>query len=185
MRYDPFKHQRRSIRLQGYDYTLGGAYFVTICTQDREYLFGEIVDSEMRLSEIGRVVEEEWIKTATVRKNVGLDAFVVMPNHIHGIVVIVDEDKPIDVGAQRRCAPTPLGVAAGSLGAIIRSFKSVVTKRTNQIRDTRSVCVWQRNYHEHIIRDDKDLDRIRLYIVDNPANWETDQENTNCAPMRK
>lgn len=122
MRYDPDKHHRRSIRLHGYDYAQAGAYFVTICTQNRECLFGDIEDGEMRLNDYGRVVEEEWLRTATIRREVELDAFIVMPNHVHGIIVINAERRSqANVGATRRVAPTPRpkGPAPNSLGAIL------------------------------------------------------------------
>ena len=122
------KHRRKSIRLKEWDYTEPGAYFVTICTHNREPLFGQVVDGKMVLNEYGQIVWEEWFRTAAVRPNVELfeDEFVVMPNHIHGIIWIVGDEN---VGAQRRCAPTPRGVtpnnvAPGSLGAIVRAFKS-------------------------------------------------------------
>ena len=187
MTYDPKRHHRRSIRLKGYDYTRPGAYFVTICAHNRECLFGEVVDGEMVLNEYGEIVREEWFRTAQVRPYVELfeDEFVVMPNHIHGIVWIVD-DVDDTVGAQRRCASTtkpkpggvpPNNVAPGSLGAIIRSFKSAVTKRINALRGTTGAPVWQRNYYEHIIRDDRALNAIRRYIAENPLRWHLDRYN--------
>ena len=191
-RYDPTRHHRRSIRLPNYDYTRAGAYFVTIVTHRRECLFGEIVGDEMRMNDFGKIVAEEWEKTATVRANVILhpDEFVVMPNHIHGIVWIVDDGGETVgatgrenvgatvVGAQRRCAPTrPTNVIPGSLGAIVRGFKSIVTKRINRRRNTPGAPVWQRNYYEHIIRNDESLRRIREYIAQNPTRWALDTEN--------
>jgi len=162
MLYDPNRHHRRSIRLKGYDYTQPGAYFVTICTHNRESLFGRVVDGEMMLNAFGEIVWEGWSRTAQVRPYVALfeHEFVVMPNHIHVIIWIVDDvDDP--VGAQRRCAPTkpkpggitPNNVAPGSLGAIIRSFKSDVTRCINVRRGMPDARVWQRNYYEHIIRN--------------------------------
>ena len=136
MPYDPARHHRRSIRLKGYDYTQPGAYFITLCTQNREHLFGAVVEGEMRLNAWGKIAREEWFTTARLRPYVRLDEreFVVMPNHVHGIIWIVDDDDDDDdddVGAQRRCAPTvatttiqSINVAPGSLGAIVRAFKS-------------------------------------------------------------
>ena len=176
MCYDPERHHRRSIRLKGYDYTQPGAYFVTICTYDRRCLFGRIVDGAMRLNLFGKIVRDEWFKTSQVRQNVVLypHEFVVMPNHIHGIIRIVGNL----VGAQRRCAPTcRINVTPGSLGAIVRAFKSATTRRINQIRNTLGQPVWQRDYYEHIIRNEDELDRIRGYIVDNPPRWHLDREN--------
>jgi REP element-mobilizing transposase RayT len=172
MNFNPQKHHRRSIRLQNYDYTQSGAYFITINTRQREKLFGEIVNEEMMLSECGRVVEEEWLRTAQVRKNVELDVYVVMPNHFHAIIVLSNDT----VGASRRLALTK-GLQAGSLGAIMAQFKSIVTKRINALRSTPSAPVWQRNYYEHIIRNDDVLKRIRDYIVANPSRWKEDENN--------
>ncbi|MCS7283483.1 MAG: transposase [Anaerolineae bacterium] len=177
--YDPQRHHRRSIRLRGYDYTQPGAYFVTICTHGREPLFGTVVDGEMRVNEWGAIVREEWFRTAQLRPYVMLyeDEFVVMPNHVHGIIWIVGET----VGATRRVAPTttipPAGPVAGSVGAIIGQFKSAVTKRINILRATPGAPVWQRNYYEHIIRNERALDAIRRYIAENPLRWHLDRYN--------
>lgn len=149
-------------------------YFVTICTANRELLFGEIVEGEMVVNQVGQIVEDEWRKTPTLRPNVELDEYVVMPNHFHGIVAIVEGR-----GTARR-APTPEqfgSPVSGSLPTIIRSFKSAVTTHVNILRQTPSAPVWQRNYHEHVIRDENDLYRIREYIQTNPLRWESDREN--------
>ena len=216
MTYDPHKHHRRSIRLPGYDYTQPGAYFVTIVTHDRECLFGEVVDGQMRLNPFGEIVREEWFRTAVVRPYVMLapDEFVVMPNHIHGIIWIVgagdrghgDDGGDVDVfvGAQRRCAPTPptpppptphtvrrpvggatpTNVVPGSLGAIVRAIKSATTKRINALRGTPAAPVWGRNYYEHIIRYETSLNRIRRYIAANPSQWAEDHEHPRH-PLRR
>jgi REP-associated tyrosine transposase len=174
MHYDAEKHHRRSIRLADYDYNQFGAYFITVCTKNRECLFGEIVDGEMRLNEFGRAVEDEWLRTPSVRPEIDIDAFVIMPNHVHGVVCFVDEK-----GTARR-APTkerfghPL---KGTLPTIVRAFKSAAAVRINKIRRAPGEPVWQRNYYEHVIRDENELNRIREYIRDNPAAWQTDQEN--------
>ena len=168
-----FGRRRRSIRLRGYNYTQGGAYFVTICTKNKECLFGEVMDGEMRLNRFGRIVWEEWFNTMEVRPYVRLfsSEFVIMPNHLHGIIWIVDD------GDKRRTVYTDVKevnakvLCAGSLGAIIRGFKSSVTRRINKIRNTPGGVVWQRNYYEHIIRDEEDLKRIREYIMSNPFIW--------------
>ena len=177
MSYAPDYHHRRSIRLPGYDYTQAGAYFVTVVTADRACLFGEVVDGTMVLSAFGQIVREEWLRTADLRSNVRLDAFVVMPNHLHGIIWIVDDA----VGARRRRAPTDTSEqfgkpVAGSIPTIVRSTKSAVTKRINRMRQSPGERVWQRNYYEHIIRDENSLQRIRQYIHDNPAHWQVDRE---------
>ena len=183
------KHHRRSIRLRGYDYAGPGAYFVTICTYRHAHLFGQVVDGEMQPNAFGEIVREEWFHTAEVRANVLLYdyEFVVMPNHIHGIIRIMD--APADArsgdpaGAQRRCAPTDdkrPHVKPGSLGAIVRSFKSAVTKQINRLRGTPGARVWQRNYYEHIIRTDRALGAIRRYIAYNPIRWHLDRYNENA-----
>jgi REP element-mobilizing transposase RayT len=190
MPYDRNRHHRRSIRLRGYDYAQAGAYFITLVAAGRECLFGEVVDGVAHLSAWGQIAREEWDRTAVLRPYVSLDAFMIMPNHVHGIVVI--EPPPDDsVGAQRRCAPTPTAdsipdheppqafgqLAARSLAAIVRAYKSSVTYRINTLRDTEGAPVWQRNYYEHIIRNERDLNAIRDYIEANPMNWERDTEN--------
>jgi putative transposase len=186
MTYNQEIHHRRSIRLPGYDYAAAGAYFVTISTQDRACLFGELVAGEMRLNGLGRIVQAEWLRSETIRREIALDEFVVMPNHIHGIVIISPSDPPCR-GA-RPCAPTRatsaralLRRAPRSLGSFIAGFKSVVTKRINEVRSTPGVPVWQRNYHDHIIRNDDDLNRIREYILLNPSWWADDRENPDAA----
>ena len=202
MKYDPEKHHRRSIRLKGYDYSQAGAYFITIVTQGRTCLFGDVEDGEMRLSTWGEIAREEWFKTAQIRPYVRLhDAeFVVMPNHVHGIIWIVDDDDNVvgarrrHVGARRRRAPTGrdapvsdhdttverFGVpVCGSIPTIVRAFKSATTKRVNALRNTPGAPVWQRNYSEHIIRSEESLNRIRDYIANNPLQWEWDRENPN------
>jgi putative transposase len=166
------QRNRRSIRLRGYDYSRAGAYFVTICTQNRECLFGEIMNGEMRLNDAGRIVVDEWLKTAEIRAEIELDEWVVMPNHFHGKLVIADRR-----GTARR-APTVEQFGrpvSGSIPTIIRSFKSAVTKRINDLRLTPGAKLWQRNYWEHIVRNEPELNRIREYIHNNPAQWKSDQ----------
>ena len=168
MRYDPTKHHRRSIRLLGYDYRQAGAYFVTTVCKDRELV---LEDERFRT-----IAEETWLWLAERYEYVDLDEYVVMPNHLHGIVVIRD------VGAHGR-APLPLAPhrPPRSLGSFVAGFKSAVTKRINEIRDAPGVPVWQRNYYEHVIRDEDDLDRVRRYIAENPLRWEEDPENPSEA----
>ena len=169
--YDPEKHHRRSIRLRNYDYSRAGAYFITVCTDGRELLFGEVIDGEVELNELGRIAAEEWLKSARIRIEIELDAWVVMPNHVHGIVIITDGRCRGD----RLVAPS--GPRPRSLGAMMAGFKSAVTKRINTMRGTPGASVWQRNYYEHVIRNESALDRIRQYIADNPARWSEDPEN--------
>ena len=175
MQYDPKIHHRHSIRLRGYDYTQAGAYFVTVVSRGRETLFGEIVGGEMRLNRFGEIVREEWERTSVIRPEVELGAYVVMPNHIHGILIF-HADVVYTVGATRRVAPTKT-LQPGSLGAIMAQFKSNATKRINLLRDTEGSVIWQRNYYEHIIRNQQDLELTWLYIESNPARWKNDDEN--------
>jgi putative transposase len=142
MSFNPAFHQRRSIRLRGYNYTAPGSYFVTIVTHRRICLFGEIADGLMRLNEWGIIARDEWLKTAAIRSEITLDEFAIMPNHIHAIVTIMEcGNEP--VGATRRVAPT---LVAQSIGAIMAQYKSVVSKRINRIRGTPGIPIWQRNY---------------------------------------
>ncbi|MCD4812865.1 hypothetical protein K8S19_04150 [bacterium] len=185
MRYDSVKHHRRSARLQGYDYSQAGMYYVTICTHNRECLFGDVVDGEMILNDAGRMVEKCWHDIPTHFLQVELDQFVSMPNHVHGIVVIVDGMK-INVGA-KNFSPLPMvnrsslsspvrpSGTSKTIGSIIRGFKIGVTKWMNQ--NTSVDRVWQRNYWEHIIRTENELNETREYIVNNPLKWEQDKEN--------
>jgi putative transposase len=155
----PF-HKRRPARLEGHDYTLAGAYYVTICTAERACLFGEVEDGEMRLNDSGCVVQSTWVGLPNHYHRELLDAFVVMPNHIHGVLSLVGEQS------------------GHGLPEIIRGFKTFSARRINEIRKARGIAVWQRSYHDHVIRDDADLDRIRRYIADNPASWADDPERT-------
>ena len=176
------KHHRRSIRLKGHDYGKAGAYFVTICTYDRGFLFGQFVNGKLILNETGRMVEQCWNDIPAHFPYVELDEFVVMPNHVHGILLITEP-----VGAKNLSPPTPPPTpplpsqqrqrpgTSKTIGSIIRGFKIGVTKWTRE--HTLIHDVWQRNYYEHIIRDEADLSRIREYIVSNPARWDEDDEN--------
>jgi putative transposase len=165
---------RRSIRLKGYDYSQPGGYFVTICTKNHAPIFGGIRDGEMVLNEIGQIASEEWQKSIHIRKEIKLDAWVVMPNHIHGIVIIT-QGEDVDVGAHGR-APLPYPRRSPrSLGSFIAGFKSSVTKRINKLRNTPGQPVWQRNYYEHIIRNEDDLGITRQYIARNPIQWDLDR----------
>ncbi len=168
------KGRRHSIRLRNFDYTQQGAYFLTICTHERKSLFGRIINGEMRLNTYGRIVEEEWEKTAQIRSNLTMDRFIVMPNHIHGIVVI-------SRGTMHR-APTSTFESFGklvsnSIPTIVRGFKSAVTTRINAIRNSSHKPVWQRNYYEHVIRNEIDLKEIYEYINSNPLKWLEDENN--------
>lgn len=166
----PDKPVRHSTRLRDFDYAQAGAYFITICSYQRESLFGEIVAGIVRLNEVGRVIAHEWQKTAEIRANVIIDEFVVMPNHFHGIIFINDIDR-----ATRRVAPTTL--ASGSLGAIIAQFKSSVTRQLKRTGHHPGTTLWQRNYHDHVIRNDEGLWQIRNYVMNNPLQWALDRNH--------
>ncbi len=194
------KHHRRSIRLKGFDYSRAGAYFVTIVTQHREIVFGEIVTGEMRLNDAGRMIEKWWLELNHKFPAVETDEYMVMPNHFHGVVVIVENADP--AGADLRVGPelqpgewgehatwgehAKSGAHAGApLPTIIQWFKTMTTNE--YIRGVKQLGwppfpgkLWQRNYYEHIIRDELSLHRIRQYIVNNSTQWELDNEN----PMR-
>lgn len=169
------KHYRRSIRLKGHDYSWEGTYFVTICTHNRECLFGDLLDGRTQLNEYGVIAKNEWLKTPQMRNNVIIDEFIVMPNHLHGIIIITG-----DGGGTVHRAPTVEQFGkpvSGSLPTIIRSFKSTVTNQINLLRNTPGTPVWQRNYYEHIIRNEDELHHIQEYIINNPFQWQFDREN--------
>ncbi len=264
---DKNKYNRCSIRLKNYDYSSAGAYFITLCTHNRQYLFGEIVNGEMCLNEYGKIVRDEWFCSVHIRNEIELfeNEFIVMPNHIHGVVWIVENvgatggspqrttggssqtttgcsPQPTNSGSPQpttECSPQPTtggssqpttgcspqpttgwspqpttgwspqpmtgwspqpttgwspqpttewspqpttgcspqrpnGPLKKSLSSFVAGFKSTVTKQINQIRQTPGIPVWQRNYYEHIIRNDNELNKIREYIINNPLTWETD-----------
>ncbi|MBI2358695.1 MAG: transposase, partial [Deltaproteobacteria bacterium] len=186
MGFNPDKNHRRSIRLKGYDYKQPGAYFVTICTQNRECLFGDIVDGTTRLNDWGQMVQSVWNELPQHYPGVDIDAFVVMPNHIHGIIVLMDDHI---VGATPRGCPVPgvPGQAQGpaptmSLADVVHRFKSLTTARFRHdvIQNNWHPFhgrLWQRNYYEHVIRNESEWDRIREYIAANPAQWDEDINN--------
>ena len=221
-RYDHYATHHTSRRLDGWDYTQSSVYFVTVCTHNRKCLFGAVDDGSMALNAFGRIVAEEWHRTGEKRDRVALDAFVVMPNHVHGILWIRpdpanlrqaaprDDDGSVDRGDAARGGGTmdddgsiersvtarrdaSMASAdgddasstsphrefgqprAGSLGTVVGAFKSAVTRRINQHRDTTGASVWQRNYHDRIIRNERHLWAARRYIRDNPAKWHEDR----------
>jgi putative transposase len=168
---------RRSIRLTDYDYSQEGAYFVTICAHSHKCLFGKIVDGVMRLNRFGNVVNKCWLEIPHHFPNMEIDTFIIMPNHFHGIVAIVDNRR----GTACR-APTKMIERFGkpttcSLPTIVRSFKSAATKRINVVRGTPGARLWQSNYYEHVIRNETDLNDIRQYLLDNPVKWDMDEES--------
>ena len=212
MKYDPQKHHRRSIRLKGYDYTQPGAYFVTFCTYQRDEILGEILHGEMKLSALGKILQEEWFRTAQIRKEIQLfdDEFIVMPNHGHGIIRIIEtagadgvrpedgvhqinqdahgddqdaRDKDQDARGENQDAPGENQDARGaslrrvprSLGSVMAGFKASVTSRAK--RELNIAGIWQRNYYDQIIRNDRELENIQRYIRNNPLNWQQDRDN--------
>jgi putative transposase len=175
--------QRRAMRLRGYDYSQPGAYFVSICAQHRKCLFGTIIDGQMRLNEIGEIVVECWSRIPQHFPSVELGEYVIMPNHIHGIIAlnIVGARSPRPIGEEQSISPT-VGARSPrpsdnspSLGKIVAYFKYQSTKHINQHHNMPGTRIWQRNYYDHVIRDDTDLQRIRRYIQDNPMKWALDQ----------
>jgi len=176
-------YHRKSIRLPGYDYSQAGAYFVTIVTHQRSHLFGEVCQGQVCLSLAGECVTSV-LCSLPKHFPVWVDAFVVMPDHLHAILVI----DPMD-GSGEACgritshekvnrvpdaAPEPKGTVSQSLGAIVQNFKSISSRRINTWRNTPGGPVWQRNYYEHIIRTEAEHERIRLYIQKNPLQWTVD-----------
>jgi putative transposase len=182
MPFDREKHHRWSIRLRDCDYTQEGAYFVTICTYQKEPLFGEITDDgEMVLNEFGRIAAQCWQRIPEHFPGVEIDASVIMPNHIHGIIVIVNavvgarHVLPLQETASPKVAfGQP---ASGSLGIIVGAFKAAVSKRINILRGIPNTPLWQRNYHEKIIRNEPMLNALQQYIETNPAQWAFDENN--------
>ncbi len=189
--FDPKIHHRQSIRLRDYDYSQTGGFFATLCTHRRECILGDIVDANVRLNQFGEIVREEWLRTEQIRPEIKMDEFVVMPNHMHGIIMICNHIPNVSVGAYR-CTPqdrahihAPLRRKPKTLGSIIAGFKSVVTHRINSFRENSNSPFWQRNYYEHVIRDEEDLNRIRQYIIDNPLRWDEDEDNPRNWGIKK
>ena len=218
MKYDPKIHHRRSIRLPNYDYTREGAYFITVCTCNRECLFGRIVDHIMGINEVGRIVGDEWVKTGLIRDGIELGEWVVMPNHFHALLIISDvgaygirpknipnglnmnlgclEPKqicsetnhrnvgsiePVTLGDHRSMnegvCHTPLRSPSHTVGAIVRGFKTACTKHINALEHSPGRKLWQRNYWEHIIRSQREMDGFRECILTNPQRWCLDPLN--------
>jgi len=179
--YNPEMHHRKSIRLNEYDYSQPGMYYLTICTHNRQFFFGDITGEEMRLHDAGIAAVNCWDEIPKHFPNVLLDQCIVMPNHVHGIIVITEAAGANgDVGANdysplRTVQPPRKKGTSKKIGSIVRGFKIGVTKWFQENHSPQTV--WQRNYYEHIIRDDDDLNRIREYIINNPMNWDIDENN--------
>jgi REP element-mobilizing transposase RayT len=181
LNYDPNTHHRRSIRLQDYDYSQASAYFITICAHQHKCIFGSITDGIMHPNGLGELVVAEWQHTSVVRPTVELDYYVVMPNHFHGILALADSVCR-DMACRAHNIPQSqslkraFGTAiADSVPTIVGAFKSAASRRINVLQSTPGGIVWQRNYHEHVIRDEQDLSKIRKYIANNPLKWELDR----------
>lgn len=163
------------MRLEGYDYRTPGAYFVTICAYRQRPLFGDVSNGKVNLNALGQLIEDFWLKIAVIRSNVELDASVVMPNHMHGIMFLTDargaSSQECGQVLPSQVAPT---LIAGSLGATISQFKSAVAKQSRSLSIAPQEPIWQRNYYEHIIRNERALNEIRSYILQNPARWNED-----------
>ena len=176
---------RQSLRLKDSDYSQAGAYFVTICTNNRQWLFGEIRQGEMVLSAIGRLVSAQWQQIPYRFAGLELGAWIVMPNHIHGILIITRSGEASNLitpvlqeTADRKTLPTqPRGTAPGSVGAIIQNYKSITSRKISRQNESMRAAIWQRNYYEHIIRNEREFRAIFEYIIANPHNWEHDMEN--------
>nr|WP_202803621.1 transposase [Spirulina subsalsa] len=193
MKYNPETHHRRSIRLPCYDYSQPGAYFITLCTHQKQCWFGQIDDGKMYINQLGKIVQNEWLKSAQMRPNLSLDEWIVMPNHLHGIVWLSELEKKRtnnssygNLGKADYADLSPesqkkaFRKKANSLGSFIGGFKASVTKQINQFRENTSIPIWQRNYYESIIQDETALNSIREYIQNNPQRWEEDPDHPQC-----
>jgi REP element-mobilizing transposase RayT len=166
------RRSRKANRLKGFNYSQAGKYFVTICVKDRESCFGQIQNGVMSLNNLGKIVKQVWVNLPRHYPYIVLDEYVVMPNHFHGIVII---QYPDHVGAGFKPAPTLL-IKKYSLSEIIRGFKTFSSRQINQsIND--SIFRWQRSFYDRVIRNERELNRIRDYIKNNPLNWQNDRNN--------
>jgi REP element-mobilizing transposase RayT len=168
MHYNPQRHHRGSIRLKGYDYSSAGAYFVTVCVRNRKHALGSVRNGRVDLSPNGLIVLQAWQYLPQRFPRVTLDAFVVMPDHIHGIIIL-SGDPPSD---NRRDHTRARGTQPGSLPAIMQRLKSLSTQLINKANNTPGQRFWQEDYYEHIVRSDDEMERIRRYIVTNPTRWQ-------------
>jgi putative transposase len=150
---------RRAPRLSGFDYSAEGAYFLTICAHRRQQVFARCEDDELRITSAGRVLERCWAEIPNHFPSVEVDVFVVMPNHVHGVLCLVGVDR------------------VATLPVVVGSLKSAAAGEINALRGTPGARVWQRGYHERIVRDEDELEAIRRYVLDNPAAWSADSEN--------
>ncbi len=179
----PVRRRRRSPRINGYDYSQTGGYFITICTKNRKCVLGSLTDEGVSLSTLGTIVVREWVDLPNRFANIELDTFVVMPNHVHGIITLTDSVGATLVVARNRAgaSPAPTEGYRPRLGSVVGTFKSLcVHDWLDHIKQNGLHAVgkvWQRSYYDHIIRDEDDLNRIRQYVQSNPFCWESDREN--------
>ncbi len=165
-REHPPPPRRKSIRLSGFDYSTPGCYFVTICVINRKLLLGRVADNTVELSAAGRIVDQVWSELRSLYPNMDTDSFVVMPHHVHGIIVLIDRDASPENATRR-----PHG-----LGEIVRAFKSISARRLNQVRGG-AESLWQRGYFERVVRSERELERLGEYIDNNPIAWTNDPGN--------
>ena len=181
MKDDSKTHCRRSIRLKHYDYSQAGLYFITICTYNREKLFGEINDGEMICNINGQVAYRCWSDIPNHYPDIELDVFIIMPNHLHGILIIYNKTNTVGVQnfeplqQNKHQCNRYQKIIPCSIGSVIRGFKIGVTKWFR--KHNNKLTIWQRNFYEHIIRNCNELNCIREYIVNNPQQWQFDREN--------
>ncbi|MBK9980958.1 MAG: transposase [Saprospiraceae bacterium] len=176
MVFNPRRHHRTSYRFKGHDYGSPGAYFVTANCINGEHLFGEVVNGEMNLNALGQIVYTQWYRTEAIRPNITLGAFVIMPNHIHGIIIINEKREP-SVKSIQLLEPDgsskKLISTSQTIGAIMRGFMGAVTSEINKFRGTPGDKIWQVNYWDRIIRTEKAYHKISAYILNNPKKWES------------
>jgi putative transposase len=198
MVFMPWKHRRRSIRLPGFDYSRPGGYFATLCVQNRECLFGHVADGQMHLNALGRIADDFIFEIPRRYPKMAVDCHIVMPNHVHVVLMITDgvdrgtvpvgaiHELPLQLPLQQQNAfpwdPVErekyrLQRRAMLIPKSVGFYRMNVSKRVNILRGTPGIRLWQRNYHENIIRTQQSLERIRRYIRNNPANWDKDKIN--------
>ena len=178
------KYGRKSMRLPAYDYTSSGYYFVTICTRDHQCLFGDVVDGKICSNYIGEMINWHWNRIPLHFSNVELDKFTVMPNHLHGIVILVGakhfnkESIVASNNSKKNASPLrPIGTTPKSLSSITQNFKTITSRKYNRMKNTKARKLWQRSFYDRIIRNEKELYNIRKYIINNPLKWALDSEN--------
>lgn len=171
MNIDKNSRRRKLVRLRHYDYSQSGAYFITMCVQNRARLFGDIIDGEMQLNEAGRTIQSLWNELPTFYSGSEIDEFAIMPNHFHAIIVLIESVGAIHESPQRITVTERRNMA---IPKMIGRFKMTSSKRINQFRGTPGATVWQRNYWERVIRNEIELNALRDYIANNPLQWHLD-----------